>query len=136
MVLISGVNSRSFFISEKRRLWPEFISWQSPRRSVLYCLTTGRLHRYTEIFKFYLRSLGIENIIGGVIDVMKESTSIGSFKEDVEKLATDVASGLAIPPEQKDQVTSQIRKDIKETGTSSVNSKLFTENNCFIQLQF
>ena len=66
---------------------------------------------------------GIENIIGGVLEVMKESTSIGSFKEDIEKLATDVASGLAIPSEQKDQVTSEIRQDIKETGTSSVNSK-------------
>ena len=68
---------------------------------------------------------GIENVIGGVIDVMKESTSIGSFKEDIEKLATDVANGLAIPPEQKDQVTSEIRQDIKETGTSSVNSEYF-----------
>ena len=68
---------------------------------------------------------GIENIIGGVIDVMKESTSIGSFKEDVEKLASDVANGLAIPPEQKDQVTSEVRQDIKQTGTSSVNSKYF-----------
>ena len=68
-------------------------------------------------------STGIENIIGGVLEVMKESTSIGSFKEDVEKLASDVADGLAIPPEQKDQVTSEIRQDIKETGTSSINSK-------------
>ena len=67
--------------------------------------------------------LGIENVIGGVIDVMKESTSIGSFKEDIEKLVTDVTNGLAIPAEQKDQVTSEIRQDIKETGTSSVNSK-------------
>ena len=67
--------------------------------------------------------LGIENVIGGVIDVMKESTSIGSFKEDIEKLVTDVANGLAIPVEQKDQVTSEIRQDVKETGTSSVNSK-------------
>ena len=65
---------------------------------------------------------GIENIIGGVLEVMKESTSIGSFKEDIEKLATDVANGLAIPPEQKDQVTTEIRQDIKETGTSSVNN--------------
>ena len=61
--------------------------------------------------------------MGGVVDVLKELTSVGTFKENVEKLATDVANGLAIPPEQKDQVTSEIRQDIKETGTSSVNSK-------------
>jgi hypothetical protein len=66
---------------------------------------------------------GIGNIIGGVVDVMKESTAIGSFKEDIEKLVVDISGGLAIPPEQKDQVTSEIRQDIKETGTSSVNSK-------------
>lgn len=77
----------------------------------------------TELTNLYHIYTGIENIIGGFIDVMKESTSIGSFKEDIEKLASDVANGLAIPAEQKDQVTSQIRQDIKETGTSSVNSK-------------
>lgn len=65
----------------------------------------------------------MENIVGGVIDVMKESTMIGSFKEDVEKLISDVTNGLAIPPEQKKQVTNDVRQDVKETGTSSINSK-------------
>ena len=67
--------------------------------------------------------LGIESVVSSIVDAMKETSNIGLVKESVEKLSNDVASGLAIAPEQKDQVTNEIKKDIGDTGTARVNSK-------------
>ena len=67
--------------------------------------------------------LGIESVISSIVDAMKETSNLGLVKESVEKLSNDVASGLAIAPEQKDQVTSEIKQDIRDTGTARVNSK-------------
>lgn len=61
--------------------------------------------------------------MGNLIDVMKDTSNIGLFKESIKKLETDIPNGLVIPPEQKDQVSSEIEQDIKETGTTRVNSK-------------
>ena len=66
---------------------------------------------------------GVGNAIRGVVDVMKGTSTIGLFKEAVERIASDVVGGLAVPEEQKDQVNSEVRADIKETGISKVNSK-------------
>ena len=61
---------------------------------------------------------------------MKGTSTISQFKDAVDKLAMDVMGGLAVPPEQKDHVTTEVRSDIKETGLNRFNSKLqsmFTE---------